>query len=352
MPPVSRRLANSLAALLLLASASPALADDEAGNATAVETKRYTKPLDGPELDGPILPLDRKTPPSQTDEESAALPDPGADLAFGAYQRGYYLTALQLALPRAESGDPAAQTLIATLYDRGLGVPRNVEKAAEWYRFAADAGNRAGQFAYANMLLRGGAVEADKEAGEAYMKQAAEAGHPQAAFNLAQIITARRPTWAGYAEALPWYERAAEAGLADANYALANMHKEAKGVATNDDAKALAYLQKAARGGLDTAQLDLGTWLANGRATKADPRAAFLWFARAAGQGNVVAQNRLARMYDAGFGVKRNPILAGAWHIMAKRAGLADTAMDRRFAALSDIDRERALEAAKRLGGG
>ncbi len=202
------------------------------------------------------------------------------------------------------------------------------------------------------MLLRGGAVEADKEAGAAYMKQAAEAGHPQAAFNLAQIITARRPTWAGYAEALPWYEKAADAGLADANYALANMHKEAKGVAANDDAKALVYLRKAAREGLDTAQLDLGTWLANGRATKADPREAFLWFARAAGQGNVLAQNRLARMYDAGFGVERNPVLAGAWHIMAKRAGLADTAMDRRFAAMSDIDRQRALEAAKRLGGG
>ena len=350
MPLVSTRRTKLIVAAMSVALTHSALAADEPAGETVVETKRYTKPLEGPELDGPILPLDRKTPTPRLTDESA--PDPGADLAFGAYQRGYYLTALQLALPRAESGDPAAQTLIATLYDRGLGVPRDMEKAAEWYRFAADAGNREGQFAYANMLLRGGGVEADKEAGAEYMKLAAQAGHPQAAFNLAQIITARRPTWAGYADALPWYEQAAQAGLADANYALANMHKAARGVAINDDAKALDYLRKAAQGGLDTAQLDLGTWLANGRSTTADPRAAFLWFARAAGQGNVLAQNRLARMYDAGFGVKRDPVLAGAWHIIAKRAGLADTAMDRRFAAMSDIDRERALETAKRLGGG
>src|SRR5690606_23932887 len=35
-----------------------------------------------------------------------------ADYAFGAFQRGYFLTALELALPRAEQGDAAAQTLI------------------------------------------------------------------------------------------------------------------------------------------------------------------------------------------------------------------------------------------------
>ena len=37
------------------------------------------------------------------------------DDAYGAFQRGYYLTALALALPRAEKADPAAQTLIATV---------------------------------------------------------------------------------------------------------------------------------------------------------------------------------------------------------------------------------------------
>src|SRR5262245_49632997 len=48
------------------------------------------------------------------------------DQAYGAFQRGYFLTALALALPRAEAADPAAQTLIAELYAQGLGVGQNL----------------------------------------------------------------------------------------------------------------------------------------------------------------------------------------------------------------------------------
>ena len=60
-----------------------------------------------------------------------------SDAAFGAFQRGLYLTALDLALPRAEKGDAAAQTLVAEIYARGLGVRRDDKKAAELYEKAA-----------------------------------------------------------------------------------------------------------------------------------------------------------------------------------------------------------------------
>ena len=59
------------------------------------------------------------------------------DDAYGAYQRGFYLTALALALPRAENADPAAQTLIAEIYANGLGVAANVATASSWYQLAA-----------------------------------------------------------------------------------------------------------------------------------------------------------------------------------------------------------------------
>ena len=127
---------------------------------------------------------------------------------------------------------------------------------------------------------------------------------------------------------------------------------EAKGVPVNDEAKALIHLRQAAEGGLDTAQAELATWLANGRQVKRDPEEAFAWFTKAARQGNVLAQNRLARMYEQGFGVERDVVRAGAWHILARRAGFTDSAMDTRFAAMSDIDRKRALDVAKRLSGG
>lgn len=309
------------------------------------EKKRYQKPIAGPVFAGPIVSPGQELPSSDIESDSKRP----IDLAFGAYQRGYFLTALELALPRADSGDPAAQTLIAELFWNGLGVGRDRSKAADWYKFAADAGGADAQFSYANILLQGKFVKEDKEQGEAYMRKAADSGHRRAQFNVAQFITARRPTWASFKEALPLYQSAAEAGIPDAQYALANIYAEAKGVAFGDDNKARGWLEKAARGGLGAAQVDLGIWLANGRGGAKDVVQARQWFVRAAVQRNRVAQNRLARIYAYGSGVKADPILGSAWHIVSRRAGFSDTELDRFFQSLEEIDRKRALEAANQL---
>jgi TPR repeat protein len=306
--------------------------------------KKYTKPLEGPNLDGPIV-AGRGSDIEQTETDKAA---PG-DIAYGAYQRGYYLTALNLALPLADSGDPAAQTLIGELYWNGFGVARDRKKAIEWYEFAANAGNREAQFIYGNLLLRGQFIKEDKTAGEAFLRKAAESGHARAQFNFAQIITARRPTWSGFKAALPWYEKAAESGLADAQYAMSNIYAEARGVTFNDDKKARFWLEKSANNGYDSAQVELGIWYANGRGGEKSEQQALFWFARAASKGNVIAQNRLARMYSFGVGTKVDDVRAGAWHVLARRAGFSDSVMDRRFATLSKINKQRAIELANRL---
>src|SRR5690606_23928996 len=77
------------------------------------------------------------------------------DEAFGAFQRGYFLTALEMALPRAEQGDAAAQTLIAELYAKGLGVAQIPERAAGWYQLAANNGDLLATFELA-MLYQDG----------------------------------------------------------------------------------------------------------------------------------------------------------------------------------------------------
>lgn len=312
---------------------------------SAQTTKLYKNPITAPEFPFPFSEPDDDAPA----DDAAAGDGRPADLAYGAYQRGFYLTALELALPRAESGDPAAQTLIAELYWHGRGVAQNPKKAAEWYRFAAEGGSREAQFSYASILMEGEYVEADRKLGEQFMRKAAAAGHPRAQFNVAQLITSRRPTWAGFKRALPFYKSAAEAGIADAQYAMANIHAEAKGVPYSDDEQARDWLRKSALGGLDSAQVEYGVWLANGRGGKADKTKARFWFIRAAMQGNILAQNRLARIYA--FADPKNPDLvrAGAWHIISRRAGLNDTDLDRLFQSLPDIDKKRAIEAANRL---
>ena len=318
----------------------------QSGSDAQAETKpKYERPIEGPQFPAPISGpnADANVDPGLADSERAP------DLAFGAYQRGYYLTALRLALPRAESGDPAAQTLIAEIYWNGLGAAQDKEKAAEWYRFAAEGGGREAQFTYANLLLQGEVVPQNKELGEEFMRKAADAGHPRAQFNVAQFITARRPTWKGFEIALPYYRKAAEAGIADAQYALANIWAEAKGVPFSDDEKARSWLEKSAQGGLDTAQVEYGVWLANGRGGKTDTQEARVWFTRAAVQGNVVAQNRLARIHAFAGENPPDLIRAGAWHIIARRAGFNDTELDRVFQAMPEIDKRRAIEAANQL---
>lgn len=77
------------------------------------------------------------------------------DDAYGAFQRGFYLTAMDLALPRAQLGDPAAQTLVASILEQGLGVARNPKDAAFWYGQAANNGDPAAMFKYALILMEG-----------------------------------------------------------------------------------------------------------------------------------------------------------------------------------------------------
>src|SRR3954470_7996220 len=63
------------------------------------------------------------------------------DLVFGAYQRGQYKTAFDLATARAAAGDPKAMTMLGELYSNAMGVRRDYAKSVEWYKRAADAGD-------------------------------------------------------------------------------------------------------------------------------------------------------------------------------------------------------------------
>src|SRR5260370_41401404 len=57
----------------------------------------------------------------------APIPDdPNVDLVFGAYQRGQYKTAFDLAAKRAQdNGDPKAVTMLGELYANAMGLKRD-----------------------------------------------------------------------------------------------------------------------------------------------------------------------------------------------------------------------------------
>ncbi|MFE0016914.1 sel1 repeat family protein [Mesorhizobium sp. NPDC059054] len=339
----------------------------QAPKAPEAATPAGSTPAAAPQLPQPIplpgssaaakgdRPIANPLPQPATTTEPAANVDPARfggrppDAAYGAYQRGLYKTAYNLALERANKGDAPAQTLVAEILARGLGMPANAAEAAKWYQRAAEQGVPEAQFQYALILIDGRQVKKDEKKAQVLLQAAAEAGNPLAQFNLAQLLIQKDPGEAGLARAAIYYQKAAESGLADAQYAMAQIYANGAGGRTKDDNEARRLLVLAARQNYDTAQLDLGQWLIDGRGGKRDLKSGFNWTKRAAEGGNVAAQNRLAKLYVGGIGVDGDLVSAAAWFIVARRAGLADPQMDDFMQGLDEEQTKKALQKANRL---
>ena len=69
----------------------------------------------------------------------------------------------------------------------------------------------------------------------------------------------------------------------------------------------------------------------------------------AALKGNVIAQNRLAHLYIQAIGTRGNPIEAGKWYIISRRAGLEDASLEDFYQGLTVEEQKEALAAANEL---
>jgi TPR repeat protein len=327
-------------------AAAPQISPAASGDEAAPLTPGGTAPAPGGTLTPPTAAVTKPPAGGLNPERFGGRP---VDVAYGAFQRGLYVTAYNLAMVRARNGDPAAQTLVAEIVSRGLGVPLSQVEAAKWYALAAEQGIPEAQFQYALMLLDGTYVKRDVNGAYALLEAAAEAGNVLAQFNFAQLIVEREPGDAGMAKAASYYERAANAGLADAQYALSQIYGNGAGGRKRDEVEARRWLELAARQGFDTAEVDLGTWMVQGRGGPKQRKAGFALLRRAALGGNVAAQNRVAKLYMQGVGVEPDSIMAAAWYIVARRAGLNDPEMDDLLNGLTAEETKEAIGKANRL---
>jgi hypothetical protein len=274
-------------------------------------------------------------------------PRPPLDLAYGAFQRGLYLTAFNEASKRvaADPTDGAAMTLIGELYANGFGVRQDWAKAGDWYRLAVQRGDPHAAFALGMMTLDGRGVAKDAAAGRRLLESAADAV-PAAAYNLALLLLeARRPESDRRAAEL--MRRAADAGEIDAQYALAVLYRQGKGV-TRDPVEGAIWMARAAAARNAAAEVEYGIMLFNGEGVIRNETGAAAFFLRAAEKGNPVAQNRLARLHAAGRGVPRDLVEAAKWHAIAGSRGIKDPWLDETLKGLSPAERARADEAARR----
>jgi predicted nucleic acid-binding Zn-ribbon protein len=105
---------------------------------------------------------------------------------YVAFDRASYATALKVWLPLAEGGDPAAQTYVGEIFEKGLGVPPDHEAAATWYRRAADRGYSRAAINLGQLYEQGLGVPKDTRQALGWYRKAA--GLPDLAFGVASTV--------------------------------------------------------------------------------------------------------------------------------------------------------------------
>jgi TPR repeat protein len=250
------------------------------------------------------------------------------DIAYGAYQRGYYVTALAEATRRVEQlKDVKAMTLLGELYANGFGIKHDDNKAGEWYRIAAERGDREAMFALAMLHFSGRIKGASREDGAKLLAAAAKLGHAAAAYDLGLLYLEGQLFPQDLARVAELFRSAAQAGSPEAQYALATLYKEGRGV-PKDVVEAARLLAAASSADNTDAQLEYAIALFNGTGVAKNEQLAAILLAKAARKGNPVAQNRLANILAVGRGAQANPVQAIKWHIIAKAGGVSDVPLD------------------------
>lgn len=122
---------------------------------------------------------------------STAYAVPGDQATFNkgvaAYDSGQYEDAFKIFHDLAEDDDLAAMRNVALMYRRGQGVPRNPQKALDWFERAAEAGLGTAQADLGVMLLDGEAGDPEPHEAIMWLTYASDAGHAGAQFRLGQL---------------------------------------------------------------------------------------------------------------------------------------------------------------------
>ena len=263
---------------------------------------------------------------------------PGADLAFGAYQRGFYRSAFEEATKRIakNKADAPAMTLIAELYRDGHGVKRSFEEGVRWYKLAAERGDRNAMFALGSAALKGEGMARDEAVARGWFEKAAAKGLATAHYNLG--VMALDSDIQDFRSALDHFRQAAEGGNADAAYSLAVLYKEGKGT-ERDLAQSVRWMTRAADENIIAAIVELAIMTFNGSGVAKDEAKGAKLFRKAALRNNPIAMNRLARLQVAGRGVEKNLVEAMQWHLLARAAGLQDESLDQALTGLTPTQR-------------
>lgn len=221
---------------------------------------------------------------------------------------------------KARLGDPQAQLDLGLCYLKGLGVKARDDKAAKWFRRAAQQGLPRAQCQFAELLACGRGLKRNDDKALAWFKRAAAADEAHALFWLAQFHEQGRGGLEPCVNrAYDYYRAAAELGHGEAACRHGACLWHGIGVQRDLAAAVTLYMQAAESGSVD-ALWKLGLCYEHGWCVEQQSAAiAFTVFELAAKRGNVTGQFHLARCYWRGIGVAANRNEAFTWWLQSER---------------------------------
>ncbi len=170
------------------------------------------------------------------------------------------------------------------------------QKAAAYYRQAAEAGDPSGMHNYGAACINGQGVPHDPVAGREWIERSAHAGLAAAQHTLS-VLARRGVGGERDLEAfVRWAQRAADQGVAPAFYDLGIYFLEPDGAHDADPPRAAEYLRQAALKQHPAAQYSYAMLCEHGVGVPANNIQAFVYFALALRGGQSAAQERLDRL--------------------------------------------------------
>jgi hypothetical protein len=187
-------------------------------------------------------------------------------------------------------------------------------------RYAAE-NEPVSQSKLASLYQIGAGVEKDMSAARAWYKKAAALEEPTALNNLGIMYFAGEGVEKDFAEAKHLFEKAATAGSAGAMDNLGEMYTQGIGV-DKDDAQALGWFLRAAARGHGLAMCKAGIFYLNGQGTAADPLEAYIWLQKGIDSGYNVTDHK----EEAEAKLTPDQRSAAEKRLAMERAGAAGTA--------------------------
>ena len=215
--------------------------DEVLPQASAVAAQDTTT-VDETKTENEVVALEAETTNTEIDTQEVAQQDPIATAAVNetpipvGFELPVEFSQVTAELKAAiQNGEPAAMFELGKRYTDGVGVEKDLAKAAVWYERAAEVGFAPAQYIIGNFNEKGLGVEQNPELAAEWYQKAAKGGNIIAMHNLA-VLTATPNALSAepdMATAFKWFSNAADYGVRDSQVNAGIFHTKGFGTDVN-----------------------------------------------------------------------------------------------------------------------